>query len=293
MPYPEMPQIAFAVGGQMSKPDEESPALVKALAKLDIPAATIPWDEPIDWAKIPLVVIRTPWDYFSRLPEFLKWVHSVDRATQLQNPASVIEWNSSKRYLLDLKRHGVPIVPTKLISAQDHQLDFDLHNSFDSEELVVKPAVSAGAVGVLRAKRSDPVLHRHIEELITNGDVLIQPLLRSVAEFGEVSIIFFNGVLSHAIRKQPAAGDYRVQDDYGGTVHNHEPTKQELDVAYRALRAVPVSCAYARVDLVATEHGPVIMELELIEPELFLRTSATAADLYANQLKARLLDLSG
>ncbi|MES2353681.1 MAG: hypothetical protein V4568_04605 [Pseudomonadota bacterium] len=292
MHHAEIPQIAFATGGKTSKPDEESPALVEALATLDIRAAIIPWDEPIDWAQIPLVVIRTPWDYFTRLSEFLKWTHDVDRVTRLENPSSVIQWNSSKRYLLDLKLQGVPIVPTKLISAEDYSKGFDLHGSFDSEELIVKPAVSAGAIGVLRAKRNDPALIRHIEELITNGDVLVQPLVPSIATSGEVSIIFFGGVVSHAIRKQPALGDYRVQDDYGGTIHDHQPTQRELEVAHLALRAAPAPCAYARVDLVATDVGPAIMELELIEPELFLRVSPTAADLYATQLKALLRTLS-
>ena len=137
----------------------------------------------------------------------------------------------------------------------------------------MKPAIGAGANGAMKARKDDPALARHLADILQSKDALAQPFVPSVAESGEVSLVYFGGRYSHAIRKLPAKGDFRVQNQHGGTLHPHEPTSRELAVGEAALAAAPMPATYARVDLVEWEGNPVVMELEMIEPELFLRRS--------------------
>lgn len=270
----------------MAKPDPESHLLVGALARRGITAEIVAWDSAQQWAAYRLVVVRTPWDYFARLPEFLEWARMTSALTDFVNPLSVIEWNSHKAYLRELASAGVATVPTLWIARGTVDAAQRLRDR-GWDEVVVKPAVSIGAIGALRARASDPACVSHVEHWVAEGDVMIQPFVASVAEVGEVSLVYFGGVFSHAIRKQPAPGDFRVQDLYGGTVHAHAPSAAEFELAARALACVPSPTAYARVDLVESDHKPAVMEIELIEPELFLGASEPAADRFADVLEKR------
>ena len=218
------PRIALVTGATMAKPDPETHLLDAALAELGIDAPVIPWDAPEDWAAYPLVVVRTPWDDFRRLPDFLAWAESASRVTTVVNPVEVIRWNSHKGYLRELPARGVA-------------------------------TVSIGAIGALKADSRDPACLAHLAALLAEGDVLVQPFIESVAAQGEVSLIYFGGAFSHAIRKRPAAGDYRVQDMYGGTNHAYRPAADEVKLASRALTATPAPTTYARVDLVRLPDG--------------------------------------
>jgi glutathione synthase/RimK-type ligase-like ATP-grasp enzyme len=189
--------------------------------------------------------------------------------------------------MLDLESTGVPIVPTTLLrrAAQPGLCaQIDIAHDF---EIVVKPTVGLNAIGVRRGQAGDPAMLQHVTNLLTTGDVLLQPFVADVTVSGEVSLVYVDGAYSHAVRKQPAASDYRVQDSYGGAVMLHMPAKAEFDVAEAALAAAPEPALYARVDLVQYRGAPVVMELELIEPELFLRYSPQAILPLALAIKAR------
>lgn len=281
-------RIALVTGASMAKPDPESHLLVAALARRGIAAELVPWDSAQAWASYRLVVVRTPWDYFARLEEFLDWARRTSALTDFVNPFSVIEWNSHKAYLRELASAGIATVPTLWLARGAVDAARRLRDR-GWEEVVVKPAVSIGAIGALRVRAADPACLRHVEQLVTEGDVMIQPFVASVAAAGEVSLIYFGGAFSHAIRKQPAPGDFRVQDMYGGTVHAHDPSDAEHELAARALACVPSPTAYARVDVVEFDHRPAVMEIELIEPELFLGASEFAADRFANVLQSHCL----
>lgn len=281
-------RIALVTGASMAKPDPESHLLVAALARRGIAAELVPWDSAQAWASYRLVVVRTPWDYFARLEEFLDWARRTSALTDFVNPFSVIEWNSHKAYLRELASAGIATVPTLWLARGAVDAARRLRDR-GWEEVVVKPAVSIGAIGALRVRAADPACLRHVEQLVTEGDVMIQPFVASVAAAGEVSLIYFGGAFSHAIRKQPAPGDFRVQDMYGGTVHAHDPSDAEHELAARALACVPSPTAYARVDVVEFDHRPAVMEIELIEPELFLGASEFAADRFANVLQSHRL----
>ena len=277
------PRIVLVTGAEMAKPDPETHHLVAALAQLGIEADVLPWDRPVDWAAWPLVVVRTPWDYFRRLPEFLAWAERTSQLTRLVNPCAVIEWNCHKQYLRTLAEAGIPTVPTLWLD----QGCADARAQLQARgwgEVVVKPAVSIGAIGALRADAADLACRAHLDALVAEGDVMVQPFVASVAEAGEVSLVYFGGRFSHAIRKKPAAGDYRVQDMYGGTVHPHQPTGAELAVAEAVLARTPAPTTYARIDLVDFAGAPALMEAELIEPELFLGATPEAAMNFARVL---------
>ncbi len=279
-------RIALVTGASMAKPDPESHLLVAALARRGIRAELVPWGSAPQWASYRLVVVRTPWDYFSRLAEFLEWARTTSALTDFVNPFVVIEWNSHKAYLRELASAGVATVPTLWLTRGAVGAAAALR-ACGWDQVVVKPAVSIGAIGALRAQVLGPACVRHLEQLAAEGDVMVQPFVSSVATDGEVSLIYFGGAFSHAICKRPAAGDFRVQDMYGGTVHAHTPSAAQYELASRALACVPAATTYARIDLVEFDGKPALMEIELIEPELFLGASAQAADRFAAVLEQR------
>jgi glutathione synthase/RimK-type ligase-like ATP-grasp enzyme len=268
----------------MPKPDPEIHLLVAALERQSIDVVIAPWDHTTDWASVPLVVIRSPWDYSNAHEEFLSWARGVAAISRVVNPLEVLEWNSHKSYLLDLASAGVSTVVTTLVrrGASDAAQAGAL--AVYPGELVIKPAVSVGAIGALRAASSSPEAAAHLAELATAGDVLVQPLAHSVLDGGESSLIYLGGRFSHAIRKIPAAGDYRVQEHHGGSVVPHQPSEDELAVAAATLASAPAATAYARVDLVDIAGSPAVMELEAIEPQLFLDRDPGAASRFATHI---------
>lgn len=277
-------RIALVTGREMAKADPESHLLVAALAEIGIAADVLPWQADCDWGVYPLVVVRTPWDYFRQREAFLAWAERVESLTRLVNPSSVLRWNSHKRYLRELSQQGVPTVPTLWLEQgttdSERQLD-----TCSWHEVVVKPAVSIGAIGALRGDPLDHAVRDHVQSLLKEGDVMVQPYVAQVAEEGELSLIYFGGRFSHAVCKKPKAGDYRVQDMYGGTNQLTEAPAAALHVADRALRLTPAPTTYARVDLVCDGEGWLLMEIEVIEPELFLPLAPASSQRFAETLR--------
>lgn len=252
--------------------EAEDALLVRALAAEGIVAERVPWTRPAAWASFDLAVIRTTWDYTERLPEFLAWVDATASATRVVNAPEVVRWNAHKSYLLDLQARGVPVVPTRLLRrGEEARLD-DVAG--DWKDVVVKGAVDAGARRAWHGAASDG--EARLRAALAEGDVLVQPFLPEVATEGEASLVFVDGRFSHAVRKRPAAGDWRVQAQWGGVAAPATPSDEEMRVARAALEAVATPTLHARVDLVAGR----LMELELIEPYLFL-DAATARTLAA------------
>ena len=239
----------------------------------------MPWDEPAVWGTFDAAVIRSTWDYVDHLEAFERWLDVVASATVLLNPAQLVRWNLRKRYLIDLAARGVPTVPTELLPQRSAAPDLPRRCS--------RKRASSSSSQPCRSTRSTPprthdeALTAHLDALLRVGDVLVQPFVPSVLDRGEVSLLYFGGCYSHAIRKIAKAGDYRVQEHHGGSVVDHEPASRELALADSALAAAPVVPVYAHVDIVETDDGPRLMELELIEPTLFLDAPG-AADRFAD-----------
>ncbi|MGP4088726.1 ATP-grasp domain-containing protein [Streptomyces sp. KR55] len=270
-----MPRIALVTcrpGPEVSV-DRDLPLLIEALAAGGAEAVAVEWDDPaVDWAGFDLAVIRSTWDYSWRAAEFVAWAEACGKATRLANPADVVRWNTDKRYLGELAAAGVPTVPTRYIAPGEPA---DLP---DDHEYVVKPTSGAGAryaARYLPEERETAV--RHLVRLHEEGlTAMVQPFVRSIDTAGERALQFFGGRLLHASRKGAVLAPGTPYDErkvaHPG-LEVWEPTDAELAVAERALAAVPDApdLLYARVDLVDGEDGePRVMELELVEPNLFL-----------------------
>jgi glutathione synthase/RimK-type ligase-like ATP-grasp enzyme len=269
----------------LPKPDPETHLVVAELERLGASTAFVAWDEPgHDWGAADVAVIRSTWDYFDRRDEFVDALRDIDAATRLVNPLRVVEWNSHKGYLPELARAGVPVVPTTL--ARRGEDPAAAVAAAGSGPKIVKPAVSGGAQGAGRFE-DDARATEHLARLLESEDALVQPFMPDVLRTGERSLIFFGGELSHALNKRGAEGDFRIHELYGGSVAPHQATGAELGVARTALAAVPEDLLYARVDLVEGPEGPLLMELELIEPELFLGLAPSAPRRMAELILAR------
>ena len=270
-----MPTILLLTAERLRHEDHESASVAAELAALGVDSEFVPWTDPgVLGSGADLALIRSTWDYTTRLAEFLSFLTALPMP--VVNAVDVVRWNCHKGYLTELAAAGAPVVPTVLVRGGTAALSAvggaPGLPDFGSAEVIVKPASSAGARGVGRFASSSDAAIAHLQELLAVGDVLVQPFQPDVAG-GERSLIFLGGSFSHAVRKTPAAGDFRVQEQYGGVIVPHVASAAELDAAGAALAAVPggsASLLYARVDLIGPATSPLIMEVELIEPELFL-----------------------
>ncbi|MEU8760176.1 hypothetical protein [Streptomyces sp. NPDC048659] len=258
--------------------DTDLPLILESLRAEGAAATAVAWDaRDVEWGGFDLAVIRSTWDYAERVGEFVAWAERAGGLTRLWNPASVVRWSSDKRYLRDLAGRGVPVVPTRFVEPGAAYDEEGMAALLDAGAVVVKPAVSAGAFDTARY---EPEQHadaaRHVRSLLDRGRVvMVQPYLRLVEE-GERALVFVAGAFSHAIRKGPVLTESGVIDNarvpHPG-VAPYQPSEEELTAALAALAAIPAAEAplFARVDLVLDEsRRPTVMELELIEPNLFL-----------------------
>ncbi|KOG25701.1 ATP-grasp domain-containing protein [Streptomyces viridochromogenes] len=274
-----MPRIALVTcrpGPEVSV-DRDLPVLVRAVREAGAEADAVYWDdERADWGGYDLAVIRSTWDYSWRAAEFLAWAERCGKATRLANPAEVVRWNADKRYLGELADAGVPVVPTRYLAPGDGADALPVDH-----EYVVKPTSGAGA---RFAARYTPDEHdtavRQLARMHAEGfTAMVQPYMKGIDVSGERALQFYGGRLLHASRKGAVLAPGTPYDERKVAHPGLEPwtpTPAELAVAERALAAVPETSEllYARVDLVDGEDGPGgeprVMELELVEPNLFL-----------------------
>lgn len=234
----------------------------------------IPWDETqVDWSKFDVVLIRTTWDYSERLPEFIEVMEKIEESgTKLLNSLNIIKWNSRKSYLQLLNDEGVEIIPTFFHQGITKGFLNDAFAVFESEKLVVKPLVGAGSARTFVIEREIEMSElTRIQDEIGDDEVMVQPFINEIVTLGEVSLHFFNGELSHTIRKTPKKGDFRVQEEFGGLIELIAPPDSTLEIAKQALSLIPEKTLYARVDLVTDGKRWMLIELELIEPALYFR----------------------
>ena len=232
-----------------------------------------------------LLVLRSTWDYFLRFAEFTAWLSRCEAANvSLQNPVPLVRWNMDKGYLRDLAAAGVAM-PDTLWFAPGERVDLEaVLSSRGWDEAVVKPRVSGTAHGTHRVRRGAS-LTRAEWAPIEGAGAMVQAFVPEVS-LGEWSLVYVGGTYSHGVRKIPKAGDFRVQRDFGGTVERGTPSTAALALARASLAAIPCAAVYARVDLLETAAGPQLMELELIEPELFMSQYPESAGWLADALLA-------
>ncbi|MBL6275532.1 hypothetical protein JMF97_05070 [Micromonospora fiedleri] len=291
------PRVALVTCTEFAELEADDRLVIEPLAARDIAAEPVVWDDPaVDWAGYDLVVLRSPWDYMSRRDDFVAWAARVPR---LVNPADVVRWNTDKRYLDELRAAGVPTVPTGWVLPGE-----SWQPPTDDGEYVVKPSISAGSQDTGRYDLADPE-HRelavaHVRRLGDAGRIaMIQPYLNAVDTAGETALLYFAGpqglAFSHAIRKGPmlsgpdlgTEGLYKPEE-----ISPRTATADQLAVAERTLAVVPGGTdrlLYARVDLIPGPDGtPVLVELELTEPSLFLGYAPGAPDRLAEAIHTHL-----
>jgi glutathione synthase/RimK-type ligase-like ATP-grasp enzyme len=282
------PRIALANSADHAELHPHDLPLADALRTAGFdPVAEIWTDPSVDWSAYDAVLLRSVWDYHVRYLEFTEWLGQLDKAgVPVLNETDLIRWNADKRYLLELRERGVAIVPSQVAAGACLR---EVVAGLDGQEIVIKPTVGATAHHTIRGTAGSEELSRAMDEL-PDDVYLVQPFLPEIQSEGEWSLIFLDGEFSHAVLKRAAAGDYRVQDDFGGTAELLEPPAAVLDGATAALAAADTRRApvYARVDGIVTTGRFLLMELELIEPDLFLPLAPTSSTRLATAIANRL-----
>ena len=233
---------------------------------------TISWHSHSEnWDRFDFVIVRSTWDYQQHPDAFLACLKQIDASSAtLLNPLPLIQWNIEKHYLKDLQNKGVPIVGTLWSNVFNNSVIKGAFSHFNSDTVVVKPTLSANSDNTYKLSKANWHENQQVLSNIFNQrDFMVQPFLNSVVEEGEYSLFYFGGKYSHAIKKVPQKGDFRVQEEHGGSLYPTTVDNEQLDIAQKALSAMPYEALYARVDLVRQGSSWAIMELELIEPSLY------------------------
>jgi glutathione synthase/RimK-type ligase-like ATP-grasp enzyme len=267
---------------------KEDQMLLDALAERGLQVNRISWSsKSFDWSTTRFAVFRSTWDYFERFDEFIRWMGRASRTTHLINQFKLTQWNLDKHYLIGLEQNGVHTVPTRFIKPHERTTLMDeILKSGWTDGAVLKPSISGAARHTYRLKAHNIDNHEAIfQRLLKSESLMIQPFLENIVEKGEVSLMVMDGKYTHAVLKKAKLGDFRVQDDFGGTVHPYDASTEEIELAEKVVAACPYHPLYARVDLVWDNDGRLALsELELIEPELFFRNHPPAAERLADAI---------
>lgn len=297
-----MPRIAFATAIATLHRDDDMPPLLEACSRAGLDAEVRAWDDAtVSWSRYDGVVLRSPWDYHARLPDFLGWCVRVDAASRLLNPCDMVRWNTDKHYLADLAGAGVAVVPTRFVEPDAEPLpalEATLVAFADTAELVVKPTVSAGSADTQRYRRDEAfAAANHVGRLLAAGRAaMLQPYLDAVDTRGETALLYFDGTFSHAIRKAALLRPGQAGADHAelpDAIVPRTPDPEELAAGEAVLAALHARTSvvplYARVDLIRDTAGqPTLLELELTEPSLFFAQSPGAADRFVAALSRRI-----
>lgn len=267
--------------------NDEDTELINFLINKGLDVVPTIWnDENVNWSGFDVAIIKSPWDYHNHLEEFLNWLERIeDLGVSILNPAEIIKWNSDKHYLKDIAEKGLSVIPAEYLE-KNSTFDNRFFDLFKTEKLVVKPCVSAGAQNTVTVSKSNfDERSREIEQLLKEQDYMVQPFVEEIKN-GEWSFLFFNGKYSHCSLKTPKQGDFRVQHYHGGSISYPTPEPLHIEQAGAYLKSLPQSTLYARVDGVLINNSFYLMELELIEPYLFLNGDKNLLDNYYQALIA-------
>ncbi|MER3373145.1 MAG: hypothetical protein RIM83_00750 [Allomuricauda sp.] len=279
----------------------EDRLVLEALQKQGLNTVRKSWDDPnFDWSSTQYALFRTTWDYFDRFSEFSKWMEATSQQTKFINSKKLINWNIDKHYLHDLSLAGVTIPKTFYVE-KGTQITLEKAYAHAVEKLgfrpstfILKPCVSGAARHTYKIHKETIAEHEAVfQELVAEEAMMLQEFQENIVKEGEISMMVFNGQFTHAVLKIAKPGDFRVQDDFGGTVHQFEPTQEQIDFATSVVHAAPELPIYARVDIFKDNDGNwALAELEIFEPELWFRLNPQAADILAKSIKNTYFSIS-
>jgi glutathione synthase/RimK-type ligase-like ATP-grasp enzyme len=258
-----------------------------ALEKKGLRVERRSWDDPdYDWSDPVYILFRSTWDYFDRFTEFSRWLEDVKERTRMLNPYEVVRWNLDKHYLKDLTEAGIRIPPTRFIEQGDKRTLTSIVMESGWSEVILKPVVSGAARHTYRFLPEEVGKYEQLfQRLLKDESLMIQEFQQQVPVRGEVAFMVIGGKFTHAILKKAKEGDFRVQDDYGGTVQSYQPEVAEIVFAETVVEKSGFRPVYARVDAIWDNQDHLaVSELELIEPEMWFRFLPEAADLLAETI---------
>lgn len=292
-----MPTVAIAScedSNGMEPPEffeRERAGIAESLAPLGVECELVPWTREKDWSQYDMVAVRSTWDYTDRVDEFVRWARDVSSLTRLENPARVLEWNSHKGYLAGLGELGIDVLPTIMFAAESGHDVAQVCGEKGWDEIVLKPAVSAGARNTIRT-RDMAEAQAHLRAM-KGRDMMLQPFVHSVPVDGERSLLYVDGSLSHAVQKVPKTNDYRTQGIFGATEtktnageHEQQVSQQVFDHV-RERFSLDRPLLYARMDFVNHNGRPHLIEAELIEPWMYMDQHPAVNELLAKAIAAR------
>ncbi len=285
-PLPALIALATSADHPGLAPDDQ--LLLAALRAAGAEAEPAVWDDPAyPWADCRLVVVRSTWDYVGRREEYLAWADATGRVTRVENDPGTLRWNTDKTYLVALERRGVAVVPGAILAESSHGGLERLLAARGWGEAVVKPVIGAGGQDTFRVRAGRvSSAGESLAAALARSPMLVQPFL-PVTDEGELSLLWFGGEFSHAARKRPAAGEFRVQEQFGGSTVPAVAGPEEVALGRRILAGLDRSPLYARLDFLHDGRGWLLSEIELTEPSMFLALDPAAPARFARAVLAR------
>lgn len=264
--------------------------MIPLLQSAGFDAQAVIWnDDNVDWSSFSALVFRNTWDYYELADDFMTWLDHIGRlGIATFNPLPVIKKNLHKFYLNDFEQKGVTIIPSIFIpKGQLSKMIYQIPIHWD--RLIIKPAVSAGSylTVLFDRKEMDKILEDY-QDISLQKDLIIQPFISQIQNEGEISIVFFDKVYSHAVIKRPKSGDFRIQSQFGGSYNAITPSPSLLKTAYDIVNKIPEDLLYARVDGIIIDGQFYLMELELIEPDLYFEFAQGGQQVFIDTLIKKL-----
>ncbi|MGB8192065.1 MAG: hypothetical protein WCF67_09105 [Chitinophagaceae bacterium] len=279
--------IVYESDGEYSFADVEHNSVLEYLQQKGFDAHKEAWaDKAVDWEQYQCIILKSPWDYVEKMNQFKQWLDKiVSLNIQLLNPADIVLWNSDKHYLNDIAGAGLKVIETAFIEKGERFEPAKHFTSFNTGKLVVKPCISGASKNTFVITQDKMAAVETINSLLQHEAMMVQPFLSRINEEGEWSMIFFGGQFSHALVKTPADGDFRSQPQFGAVLSGRTPAPAVLKTAQEHVDKFAKGCLYARVDGLVIEGAFYLMELELIDPYLFLSVDEKGYQRYYEAVK--------
>ena len=268
----------------------EDNLLKTELEKLDLRVVKKAWNSlDFNWSETKFAIFRSTWDYFDKFRDFKKWLEKVKKETTFINSYELINWNLDKKYLIELNKKGVNIPTSEIITKEDNLNLESLFKKHDFSEAIIKPTISGAARETYKISKNNFFKYeKKFFDLKSKEDLIFQEFLSNIISKGEISLIFIGENYTHAVKKIAKEGDFRVQDDHGGSVEVYDASKEEILFAQNCLAKCPILPVYSRVDIIYDNESEISLgEIELIEPELWFRNNKTAAKLLAIEISKK------